>query len=115
LVTIVAGVLGLLVAFVAGLHGEGHSTGTLRVIAGLVTAILSAVLGRFYRAIPREVLASVLREQNFVAVRIVHALVAVAAGAWITIFPGPVAMVPVGAMLVISALILVRVGLFIGR
>jgi hypothetical protein len=115
LVTIVAGVLGLLVAFVAGLHGEGHSTVTLRVIAGLVTAILSAVLGRFYRAIPREVLASVLREQNFVAVRIVHALVAVAAGAWITIFPGPVAMVPVGAMLVISALILVRVGLFIGR
>jgi hypothetical protein len=48
-------------------------------------------------------------------VRIVHALVAVAAGAWITIFPGPEAMVPVGAMLAISGLILVRVGLFIGK
>jgi Tfp pilus assembly protein PilF len=115
LVTIVAGLLGLLVAFVAGLHGEGHSTGTLRVIAGLVTAILIAVLGRLYRTIPREVLASVLREQGFVAVRLVHALAAVAAGAWITIFPGPVAMVPVGAMLAISALILIRVGLFIGK
>jgi Flp pilus assembly protein TadD len=115
LVTIVAGILGLVVASVAGLHGEGHPTGTLRVTAGLVTATLIAVLGRLYRTIPREVLASVLREQGFVALRLVHALVAVAAGAWITIFPGPVAMVGVGAMLAISALILIRVGLFVGR
>src|ERR1700758_1687323 len=70
LVTIVAGLLGLLVALVAGLHGEGHSTWVLRVIAGLVTVLLIVVLGRFYRAIPREVLASVLREQGFVAVRL---------------------------------------------
>jgi Flp pilus assembly protein TadD len=61
LVTIVAALLGLLVAFAAGLHGEGHSTGTLRVITGLVTAILIAVLGRLHRVIPREVLTSVLR------------------------------------------------------
>jgi Flp pilus assembly protein TadD len=115
LVTFVAGLLGLLVAFVAGLHDEGHSTAALRVLAGLVTAVLIAVLGRLYRAVPRHVLASVLREQSFVALRIVHALVAVAAGAWITIFPGPAAMIPVGAMLAISSLILFRVGLFIGR
>jgi Tfp pilus assembly protein PilF len=115
LVTIVAGLLGLVVAFAAGLHGEGHPTATLRVIAGLVTAALIAVLGRFYRTIPRGVLASVLREQGFVAVRLVHALVAVAAGVWITIFPGPAAMAGVGVMLAISALILIRVGLFIGR
>jgi Flp pilus assembly protein TadD len=115
LVTIVAGILGSLVAFVAGLHGEGHSTGALRVIVGLVTATLIAVLGRLYRALPRHVLASVLREQHFAALRIIHALVAVAAGAWVTVFPGPAAMVPVGATLVISALILFRVGLFIGR
>jgi Flp pilus assembly protein TadD len=115
LVTVVAGLLGLLVAFVAGLHGEGHPTGTLRVTAALVTAILIAVLGRLYRAIPREVLASVLREQGFVAVRLVHALVAVAAGAWITIYPGPAAMLAIGGMLVISGLILIRVGLFIGK
>jgi Tfp pilus assembly protein PilF len=114
-VTVVAGVLGLLVAFVAGLHGEGHPTATLRVMAGLVTVILIAVLGRLYRAIPREVLASVLRQQRFVGVRLVHALVAVAAGVWVTIFPGPEAMVAVGAMLVISGLVLIRVGLFIGR
>jgi Flp pilus assembly protein TadD len=115
LVNFVAGLLGLLVAFAAGLHDQGHSTAALRVIAGLVTAALIAVLGRLYRAIPRHVLRSVLREQSFVAVRIVHALVAVAAGAWITIFPGPAAMIPVGAMLAISSLILFRVGLFIGK
>jgi Tfp pilus assembly protein PilF len=115
LVNFVAGLLGLLVAFAAGLHDQGHPTGTLRVIAGLVTAALIAVLGRLYRAIPRHVLGSVLREQSFVALRIVHALVAVAAGAWITIFPGPAAMIPVGAMLAISSLILLRVGLFMGK
>jgi Flp pilus assembly protein TadD len=115
LVTLVAGLLGLLVAIAAGLHDQGHSTAMLRVIAGLVTATLIAVLGRLHRAIPRQVLASVLRERSFVALRIVHALVAVAAGVWITIFPGPAAMIPVGAMLLISALILSRVGLFVGE
>jgi len=115
LVTIGAGLLGFLVAIAAGMHGGGHPTAALRVVIALITVALIAVLGWLRRAIPRQVLASVLRKQYFVAVRIAHAVAAVAAGAWITVFPGPLAMVPVGTILVIGALILFRVGLYIGR
>ncbi|MGO9158525.1 hypothetical protein [Mycobacterium sp.] len=87
----------------------------LRVLTGLVTAALIAAFGWLLRAIPRQVLASVLREQYYATVRIVHAVAAVAAGAWVTVFPGPVAMVPVGGILAISGLVLFRVGLYIGR
>jgi hypothetical protein len=97
------------------LYSEGQPTGVLRVLAGLVTAGLIAVFVWLLRTIPRQVMVSVLRQQYYATVRIVHALVAVAAGVWVTIFPGPVAMVPVGGILVISGLILFRVGLYIGR
>jgi tetratricopeptide (TPR) repeat protein len=114
-VTVGAALLGFLVAFAAGLYSEGQPTGVLRMLAGLVTAGLIAVFGWLLRAIPRQVLVSVLREQFYATLRIAHAVVAVAAGVWVTIFPGPVAMVPVGGILAISGLILFRVGLYIGR
>jgi Flp pilus assembly protein TadD len=115
LVTIAATILGFLVAFAAGLHNEGHPTATIRVTAGLVTAALIAVLVRLGRTIPRPVLKSVLREQLFVTLRLAHAVVAVVAGAWVTVFPGPVPMVAVGGMLTLGGLILFRIGAFIGR
>ncbi|OBK44363.1 tetratricopeptide repeat protein [Mycobacterium sp. 1081908.1] len=114
LVTIAATILGFLVALAAGLYSEGHPTTVIRVLAGLVAAALVAVLVRLGRAIPRPVLVSVLRQQFFVALRIAHSLLAVAAGTWIAVWPGPVGMVGVGGMLTISGLILFRVGSFIG-
>jgi len=96
-VIVAAVLLGFLVAFTSGLHSEGQPTGVLRVLAGLVTAGLIAVFVWLLHIIPRQVSVSVLREQYYATLRIVHALVAVAAGVWVTIFPGPVAMVPVGA------------------
>jgi tetratricopeptide (TPR) repeat protein len=114
-VTVAAALLGFLVAFAGVLNSEGRPTGVLRVLAGLVTAGLIAVFVWLLRTIPREVLVSVLRQQYYATLRIVHALVAVAAGVWVTIFPGPVAIVPVGGILAISGLILFRVGLYIGR
>ncbi len=114
-VTIGATVLAFLVAFSSGLYSEGRPTGVLRVLAGLVTVALIAVFVWLLRAIPRAVLVSVLRQQFYVTLRIIHATTAVAAGVWVTIFPGPVALVAVGGMLVLSGLVLFRVGLFIGR
>lgn len=114
-VTVAATMLGFLVAFAAVLHGDGHPTATVRVAAGVVTVALIFVLTRLVGAIPRPVLASVLREQLFVALRLVHALVAVVAGAWVTVFPWSTPMLPVGAMLGISGVVLFRIGGFIGR
>ncbi|MCV7103905.1 tetratricopeptide repeat protein [Mycobacterium palustre] len=115
LVTIAATVLGFLVAFAAGLRHEGHPTATIRVAAGLVTAALIAILVRLGRIIPRPVLASVLREQLFVGLRLAHALVAVVAGAWVSVFAGPAPMVAVGGVLTVGGLLLFRIGSFIGR
>ena len=73
-----------------------------------------------------------LRKQAFAALRIAHALVAVVARAWITVFPGQVVVAAVGiwmkittahrgggqgsgCILVITGFILFRVGLFTGR
>ena len=114
-VTIGAALLGFLVAFTAGLHSEGQPTAVARVLAGLATAALIAVLLWLVRAVPRQVMVSVLRQQFYATVRLVHAVATVTVGAWITIYPGPVALVPVGALLGISGLLLFRVGLYIGR
>lgn len=115
LVTIGAGVLGALLACATGVYGEGHPAVLLRVIVGLLTAALIAVLYWLVRAIPRQVLISVLREQYFVTLRIAHAVAAVVAGAWVTVIPRPEAMVGVGSMLGVSGLVIFRVGLFVGR
>ncbi|OMC44460.1 tetratricopeptide repeat protein [Mycobacterium sp. IS-1264] len=114
-VTVAATILSVLVAVAAGLYSEGHSTTTIRVFAGLITGVLIAVLGRLGRTIPRQVLASVLRQQFFATLRLVHALLAVVTGAWITIFPWPAVLIAVGGMLAICGLVLFRVGSFIGR
>lgn len=114
-VTVGAVILGVLVTLATGLHGKGQPTATLRVLAAVITAVLIAVLARLGRAIPRQVLRSVLREQLFVTLRLVHALAASVAGCWVTVFPGPPALLAVGVMLALGGLVLFRIGLFIGR
>lgn len=115
LVTIGAGVLSVLLAVTAGAYDEGHSTAALRVVVGLLTAVLVAVLRWLLRAIPRQVLVAVLREQYFFALRLAHAGVAVLAGTWVTLFPWPAGWIAVGGLLAVSALVIIRIGLFIGK
>jgi len=112
--TILAVVLGLLVAFVGSVHSNGQPTLTLQVVTGLDTGVLIAVLGWLVRAIPRRVLASALRDRVVVAARIVHALLAVGVGAWATAFGEGAWMIPIGVLLIISGVILLRVGLITG-
>lgn len=114
-VTIGAGLVSVLLAITAGAYNDGRPTAVARVVVGLVTAALIAVLWWLLRAIPRGVLLSVLRKQHFSAVRAIHALVAIAAGAWVTVYPGPPAMIAVGGLLAVIALIIIRIGLFIGK
>ncbi|OBI07354.1 hypothetical protein A5714_22400 [Mycobacterium sp. E2462] len=114
-VTIGAGVLSGLLACAAGLHSEGHPTATLRVFTGLLTVALIVVLGWLFRQIPRNIMVSVLKEQPFTALRIGHALAAVVAGAWVTAIPWPVGFIAVGGILTLLALVIVRVGFFIGK
>lgn len=115
LVTIGAGALSVLLAVTAGAYDEGRSTAALRVLVGLLTAILVAVLWWLLRAIPRQVFVAVLREQYFFALRLAHAGVAVVAGAWVTVCPWPPAMIAVGGMLAVAALVIMRIGLFIKK
>jgi Flp pilus assembly protein TadD len=115
LVTPVAVLLGLLVAFLGAAHGGGHSTVALRVGVGLVTAALIAVLGWLLRAMPRRVLASVLRERGFVAARLVHALLTACLGAVVTILGGPAWTIPAAVGLLIAGVLLTRAGLFVGK
>ncbi|WP_374022429.1 tetratricopeptide repeat protein [Mycobacterium sp. HNNTM2301] len=114
-VTIGAGLVSVLLAITAGAYNDGRPTAVARVVVGLVTAALIAVLWWLLRAIPRGVLLSVLRKQHFSAARAIHALVAIAAGAWVTVYPGPPAMIAVGGLLAVIALIIIRIGLFIGK
>lgn len=115
LVTVGAGVLSVLLAVTAGVYDEGRSTAALRVLVGLLTAILVAVLRWLLRAIPRQVFVAVLREQYFFALRLGHAGVAVVAGAWVTVCPWPPGMIAVGGMLAVAALVIMRIGLFIRK
>lgn len=113
-VTLVAGFLGLLVVLIGSVHSNGEPTATLRVVTGLITAALTAILGWLLRTVPRRVLASALRDRPFVTARVVHALLGVGAGTWATIFGGSPWMIVAGGMLIAGGLLLVRVGLFIG-
>ncbi|MCA2240901.1 tetratricopeptide repeat protein [Mycobacterium sp. WUMAC-067] len=115
LVTIGACVLSVLLAVTAGVYDEGRSTAALRVLVGLLTAILVAVLRWLLRAIPRQVFIAVLREQYFFALRLAHAGVVVVAGAWVTVCPWPPGMIAVGGMLAVAALVIMRIGLFIRK
>ncbi|WP_156689014.1 tetratricopeptide repeat protein [Mycobacterium sp. Marseille-P9652] len=114
-VTIVAAVLGFLVAFAAVLHGEGRPTGALRGICGVLTAAIAVVLAWIARTIPRNVLASVLRQRYFAAVRLLHAVTAVVAGLWVVVYPGPQPLVAIGVVLAVSGFIVFRLGLFTGK
>ncbi|OBG60438.1 MULTISPECIES: tetratricopeptide repeat protein [unclassified Mycobacterium] len=114
-VTVGAGVLSVLLAITAGAYNDGRPTAVARVAVGLLTAAMIAVLWWLVRAIPRGVLLSVLRKQRFSAARAIHALVAIAAGAWVTVYPGPPAMIAVGGLLAVGALVIIRIGLLIGK
>lgn len=113
--TIVATVLAVLIQFVGFNHGDGHPTVVLRVATGVVTAALIVILGRFLSAIPRTVLASVLRERAFVVARLVHALMVIGLGACVTALGGMTWTIAAAGILMIVGLILARVGLTIGR
>ncbi|MEM6108331.1 hypothetical protein AAHS21_19155 [Mycobacterium sp. 050272] len=113
--TIVATVLAVLIQFVGFNHGDGHPTVVLRVATGVVTAALIVILGRFLSAIPRTVLASVLRERAFVVARLVHALMVIGLGACVTALGAMTWTIAAAGSLMIAGLILARVGLTIGR
>ncbi|WP_231977599.1 tetratricopeptide repeat protein [Mycobacterium sp. E2989] len=113
--TIGAGLVGVVLAITVGAYGDGRPTAVARLAVGLITAALIAALWWLHRSIPRGVLLSVLRKQHFSAARLVHAVVAIPVGAWVTVYPGPPAMIAVGAMLAISALVIIRIGLTIGK
>lgn len=114
-VTLGAGVLSGLAAAAAALYGEGHSTAVLRVLVGLLTVALIAFLYWLRRQLPRRVLVSVLREQRFAALRIAHAVAAAAFGAWVTAIPWPAPLVDGGVLLAIGALVITRIGFWIGK
>jgi hypothetical protein len=79
----------------------------------MCTIGLIGALGWLFRAIPRRILVSVLRDRGFAAARIVHGLLAVCAGVFATAFHGPWT-VPAGILLLISGVILARIGLTVG-
>ena len=112
--TVLSAALGLLVAVAGAEHSSGQSTLSLRVMTGLLTTLLIGILGWLLRAIPRRILASALRDRVVVAARIVHALMAVGVGGWATVFGAAAWMTPVGVLLIISGVIVVRVGLITG-
>lgn len=114
-VTIGAGILGVLLACAAGVNDARHSAAVLRVLVGILTVGLIAVLHWLLRTLPRHVIFSVLREQPFTTLRIAHASLAVVAGGWVAVYPGPSVMVVVGGLLAVSALVIIRIGLFIGK
>ncbi|BBY22000.1 tetratricopeptide repeat protein [Mycobacterium stomatepiae] len=113
--TVVATVLAVLIQFVGFNHGDGHPTVVLRVATGVVTAALVFILGRLLYAIPRTVLVSVLRERAFVVARLVHALLVISLGGWVSAFGGSAWTIAAAGILTIAGLILARVGLTIGR
>ncbi|BCQ10551.1 beta-barrel assembly-enhancing protease [Mycobacterium heckeshornense] len=113
-ITVLAVFLGIPVAMVGEMHSTGESTAGPRLVAGLVTTALIVSLGWVLRVIPRRVLVSVLRQRAFVAARLVHALLGVGAGAWATIIGGSAWMIVAGVALVVSGLLLVRIGWMIG-
>ncbi|MCV7408328.1 hypothetical protein AWC05_04730 [Mycobacterium florentinum] len=113
--TVVATVLAILTQIVGFTQHDGHSTVGLRGATGLVTAALIFILGRLLREIPRSVLVSVLRGRGFVVARLIHALLVIALGAFVTAFGAFVWTVAVAGMLTIAGLILARLGLTLGR
>jgi tetratricopeptide (TPR) repeat protein len=113
--TVVATVLAVLIQVLGFAHGDGHPTVTLRVVTGLVTAALVFILGRLLHAVPRSVLVSVLRDRGFVVARLVHTLLVMGLGAWVTAFDGMAWTVAAAGILTIGGLILARVGLTLGR
>lgn len=115
LVTVGAGLLSVCLAITAGAYDEGHPTALARVGVGLLSGVLIAVLWWLLRAIPRRVFVAVLREQHFFALRLAHAGMAVIAGAWVTFCPWPAGWIAVGGLLAVSALVIIRIGLFIGK
>jgi Flp pilus assembly protein TadD len=112
--TLVAMTLCVLVASVGSWESRGNPTVTLRWLTGLVTVALIAILGWLVRAVPRRTLISVLRDRYFGVLRIVHAVLAAALGAGVTVFGGPAWTIGAGLGLIVVGLVLFRVGLSIG-
>lgn len=113
-VTVVATFVSVFSFVIVVTRSEGHSTAAvLRVLTGLLIAVLTGVFIWLLRAIPRRVLTSVLREHGLVALRVVHGVLALVVGACATIFAGPDGIIAVFGLLLVGGLVLVRVGLYI--
>ncbi|KAA1249030.1 tetratricopeptide repeat protein [Mycobacterium simiae] len=112
-VTVVALVIGVFSAVVVNIANDGKPTTALRVIIAVLIAVLVTVLVWMLRMIPRRILASVLRQQTLVVLRLVHALLAMALGIWVAIFAWPDGLFAAGIALLLSGLFLAWVGLSI--
>jgi tetratricopeptide (TPR) repeat protein len=112
-VTVVATALGLLVAVVGSDPDPNRRDLMVRVLIVMFTIGLVGALGWLFRAIPRHLWGSVMRDRGFVAARIVHGLLAVCAGIFAVVFAGPWT-IPAGVLLLISGVILARIGLTLG-
>ncbi|UGT90202.1 hypothetical protein LTS72_17770 [Mycobacterium ostraviense] len=110
-VTVVAAVIGVFSAVVVNIYNDGKPTGLLRVLIAVLVAVLIAAFVWMFRVVPRRVLPSVLRYRVLVALRMVHALLAMALGIWVAIFAWPARLGAAGIALLLSGLFLVWVGL----
>ncbi|PJE02091.1 tetratricopeptide repeat protein [Mycobacterium sp.] len=109
-VTVLALVVGILSAFVGSPHGTDLRSVSLRVLTAVGVAVLIGNFVWLLRAVPRRTLVSAARARVGVVVRIVHAVLAAAVGAWAVVFAGPWA-IPAGVFVAVSGLFIVRFGL----
>jgi tetratricopeptide (TPR) repeat protein len=106
IVTLVLGVA-VMVAGVAA--ADGDATAQQRTVVGVITAALVVALWRMQRVVPWHVVKSALRRRPSLAIRIVHALVGVAVGSWVSALGAPAWSIPTGMGLAVFSLFLIRV------
>ncbi|WP_287041678.1 tetratricopeptide repeat protein [Mycobacterium sp.] len=113
-VTVLAVVLGVLMAVVWSLQHDGHSAAVPRVLIGVVIVVVLAMVGWFFRPVPRGVWATVLRQRGFLAVRLVYAFLTVLLAAWVAAFGGADLISKSGVLLAVVGVIVAWVGLMTG-
>jgi Flp pilus assembly protein TadD len=101
--------LGVAVLVVGVAASDGATTAQPRAVAGLITAALIVALTWTARVVPRPLVKSVLRKRTSLVIRIVHALLAVGVGLWITVLGGGAWSTPVGLGLGVLSLYFIKV------
>jgi tetratricopeptide (TPR) repeat protein len=105
-ITLVLGVAAVIAGVAAA---DGYATTQQRVVAGLITAGLIVSLWRIQRVVPWPVLTSALRRRPSLVIRVVHALVGVGLGLWVTALGAPAWSIPTGFGLAVFGLFLIKV------